>query len=204
VLRAVHAGGRLAGALHGDHRPRPHDVRRDQVDGSPPLRGEPGDTSRGRVREQRPHDRGRPQRGRADVRADLLGGRADRVGGRRHTCPRHRSEHPRWGPGGPDHALRGWHRPALHEDRRARRAGAVAPRALPQAHARLGVLHARRAHATRRLPHDPRRRRAGAGGGGHAALQGVQSGGHRGGQALVQGTHPGDDDPGSLSLARSG
>ncbi len=30
-------------ALHRDHRPRPHDVGRNQVDGQPPVRGQPRD-----------------------------------------------------------------------------------------------------------------------------------------------------------------
>jgi hypothetical protein len=41
-LCPLYARGRLARAVHGDHRPRPHDVRRDQVDGPQRLRGQPG------------------------------------------------------------------------------------------------------------------------------------------------------------------
>ena len=63
-------------------------------------------------------------------------------------------------PGGADHALRGRHRPALHEDRRGRRARQLAPRALQEAHPRADVLPARRAHPPGRLPHGPRGGRA--------------------------------------------
>ena len=160
VLRAVHARGRLGRPVHRDHRPRPHDVRRDQVDGPQRLRGQPRHPAGRHLRQQRPDDRRRPQRRRADVRADLLGGRADRLGGRRHARARHRREHARRRAGRSDDALRGRHRPAVHEDRRARRARALAPRALQQAHARLRLLPARRAHPPGGLPHDPRRRRA--------------------------------------------
>ena len=93
VLRPVHARGRLARAVHRDHRPRPHDVRRDQVDGPQRLRGQPRHQAGRHLRQQRPDDRRRAQRRRADVRADLLGGRADRLGGRGHPRPRHRREH---------------------------------------------------------------------------------------------------------------
>ena len=63
-------------------------------------------------------------------------------------------------PVGTDDALRGRHRPAVHEDRRARPARPLAPGALQEAHARLRLLPARRAHAPGRLSHGPRRRRA--------------------------------------------
>ena len=95
VLRAVHARGRLDRAVDRDHRARPHDVRRDQVDGPQRLRGEPRHPARRHLRQQRPDDRRRPQRRRADVRTDLLGGGAARVGGRRHARARHRREHAR-------------------------------------------------------------------------------------------------------------
>ncbi len=80
VLRAVQPRGRLDRSLDGDHRPRPHDVRRDQVDGPQRLRGQPRDPAGRHLREQRPDDRRRAQRRRPDVRPDLLGGRAARAG----------------------------------------------------------------------------------------------------------------------------
>ena len=73
LLRALHAGGRLGRALDRDHRPRPHDVGRDQVHGPQRLGGQPRDPAGRHLRQQRPDDRRRPQRRRADLRADLLG-----------------------------------------------------------------------------------------------------------------------------------
>ena len=46
LLRALHARGRLGRALDRDHRPRPHDVRRDQVHDPPGLRGRTPGSSR--------------------------------------------------------------------------------------------------------------------------------------------------------------
>ena len=201
VLRAVHPRGRLDRPVDGDHRARPHDVRCDQVDGPQRLRTEPRDPARRHLCQQRPDHRRRPQRRRPDVRADLLGGRADRMGGRRDARAGHRGEHPRRRPRGTDDALRRRHRPAVHEDRRGRRARALAPRALSQAHPRLRLLPARRAHAPGRLPHDPRLPRAPARRGRLRALQALQPRGDRGGQAVVQVAHPRDDRPGPLPLA---
>ena len=46
LLRALHARGRLDRALDRDHRPRPHDVGRDQVHGPQGLGGQPADPTR--------------------------------------------------------------------------------------------------------------------------------------------------------------
>ena len=87
LLRALHARGRLDRALDRNHRPRPHDVGRDQVHGPKRVGGQPEDPSRRHLRQQRPGDRRRPQRRRADLRPDLLGGRAGRLGRRASpTC----------------------------------------------------------------------------------------------------------------------
>ena len=145
------------------------------------------------LRQRRPGDRRRPQRRRADLRADLLGGRADRLGGRGDPRARHRRLDSRRRPGRADQPPRRRHRPALHEDRRGRRARRLAPAALPEADEGADVLPARRAHPARRLPHDPRGRRAGGPRGGARPLQAVQPRGDRGGTALVQGADPRDD-----------
>ena len=73
LLRALHPRGRLDRALDRDHRPRPHDVGRDQVHGPKRVGGQPDDPSRRHLRQQRPGDRRRPQRRRADLRPDLTG-----------------------------------------------------------------------------------------------------------------------------------
>ena len=112
LLRALHARGRLDRALDRDHRPRPHDVGRDQVHGPKRLGGQPEDPPGRHLRQQRPGDRRRPQRRRADLRADLLGGRAGRLGRRRHPRARHRRLDPGRGPGRADEPARRRHRPA--------------------------------------------------------------------------------------------
>ena len=122
LLRALHARGRLDRPLDRDHRPRPHDVGRDQVHGPKRVGGQPEDPSRRHLRQQRPGDRRRPQRRRADLRPDLLGGRAGRLGRRGHPRARHRRLDPGRGPGGADEPARRRHRPPVHEDRRGRRA----------------------------------------------------------------------------------
>ena len=203
LLRALHARGRLDRALHRDHRPRPHDVRRDQVDGPPGLRGQPG---------IRPGDifaNNDPTIGdvhNADVQTfvpifDLSRPgepRARRVGRRRHPRARHRRVDPGRRAGGPDQPARRRHRPPVHEDRRARRDRPLAPGALREADPGADVLPARRAHPAGRLPHGPRGGRAGDPRGGHRPLQAVQSRGDRGGPALVQVADPRDDRPRAL------
>ena len=64
------------------------------------------------LRQQRPGDRRRPQRRRADLRPDLLGGRAGRLGRRRHPRARHRRLDPGRRPGRADQPARRRHRPA--------------------------------------------------------------------------------------------
>ena len=94
LLRPLHARGGQRRALDRDHRPRPHDVRGDQVHGPQRLGGQPGDPAGRHLRQQRPDDRRRPQRRRADLRPDLRPGRrrADRVGRRRHARAGHRRD----------------------------------------------------------------------------------------------------------------
>ena len=122
LLRALHAGGRLDRALHGDHRPHPHHVRRDQVHGAERVGGQPGDRAGRHLRQQRPRDRRRPQRRRADLRADLRpdrrrAARARRVGGRGDPRSRYRRQDPRRGAVRADHPPRRRPRPPVHEDR---------------------------------------------------------------------------------------
>ncbi len=200
LLRALHAGGGLGRPLDRDHRPRPHDVGRDQVHGPARLGGQPGHPAGRHLRQRRSDDRRRPQRRRPDVRADLLGGRAGRLGRRRHSCPRHRRVDARRGARGPDEPARRRDRPPVHEDRRERRARPVAPAALPEADSRADVLPARRAHPARGLPHDPRGGGAGDPRGGNRPLQAVLARGDRGGPALVQVADPRDDRSRALPL----
>ncbi len=203
LLRALHARGRLDRALHRDHRPRPHDVRRDQVDGPAGLRGQPGDPARATSSPTttrrsatsttptcRPSSRSSTS---ATPRA-----RAGRLGRRRHPRARHRRLDPGRGAGRPHEPPRRRDRPPVHEDRRRRRDRPLAPGALREADPGADVLPARRAHAARRLPHDPRGGRAGDPRGGPRPLQAVQPRGDRGGPALVQGPDPRDDRPRAL------
>ena len=124
--------------------------------------------------------------------------RAGRLGRRGHPRARHRRLDAGRRPGRSDPPPRRRHRPPLHEDRRARRDRALAPRALREADPGADVLPARRAHPARRLPHDPRGGRAGDRGGGARALQELQPRGDRGGPAVVQEPDPRDDRAGPL------
>ena len=197
MLRPVHARGRLGGAVHRDHRPRPHDVRRDQAHGALGLRGQPGDRARRHLHQQRRDDRRRPQRRRADDGPDLLGGGAS-SGGRPGSRTRSTSAPRPQGAGRADQPLRGRDRPPGEEDRKRGRAVARPRRGGPEGHAHADVLDPRRAHAAGRLPHDSRRGRAGDPRGGHRHLQALRPRGDRGRPAFVQVTPARDDGSGPL------
>ena len=161
VLRALHARGRLARAVDGHHRPRPHDVRRDQVDDPQRLRGQPrhpagATSSRTTTRPSATFTTPTCRRScRSSGRASLSPGRAA------SPRARHRREHAReacrWGPTmryedgidlpcmkvGEHDELARWH---LERCKKRTRASVVLP--------------ARRAHPSGRLPHDPRGGRA--------------------------------------------
>ena len=194
LLRALHARGRLDRALDRDHRPRPHDVGRDQVDGPPGLRGQPADPAGRHLRQQRPDDRRRPQRRRADLRPDLLGG--DELvawaGGVTHVLDIGAST-PGGVPVGPTHRLDdGIDLPCMkigegdeiarwHLERCAKQTRAPMYYLLDE-RTRLAGCHMVREAVERVIAR-----------GGGRPLQAVQPRGDRGGPALVQVADPRDD-----------